>query len=309
MSRKLPLSLENDICSRHLVGESYSEITKNLGIGSSTIARVLTRNGIATPGRGKNRIELPVTEIIELYNSGFHANELGRMFGVNRIVIERRLDEAGIGKRTPAEANRIMMAGRTREENIRNALAANVATRGAKQPIERQHKMAMGRERLLNNVSNDEFALWELLWDRCISFTPQKAVGKYNVDVAINEFPIAVEVFGGMWHAHGHHAGRFRHRFDYLLDRGWIPVIIWADNSANRPWPIGVGAVEYLVSLIQRFRRNEPIPRQEQVIRGDGNACSIGKANLDYNASIGGDKCGDLVRGYDGRFTREASGM
>lgn len=306
MSRKLPLSLENDICSRHLAGESYSEITKNLGIGSSTIARVLTRNGIATPGRGCNRIELPVAEIVELYNSGLHANELGRMFGVNRIVIERRLNEAGVQRRSPAEANRIMMAGRTREENIRNTLAANVAMRGKPQPIERQHKIAMGRERLLNHIGNDEFILWELLWDRCVPFTPQKAVGQYNVDVAINEFPIAVEVFGGMWHAYGNHARRFRHRFDYLLDRGWLPVIVWTDK-AN--WPIGPGVVEYLASLIQVFRRNEPLVRQEHVIRGDGNICAIGKANLDYRAAVGGDKCGDLVRGYDGRFTREAAGM
>lgn len=311
MPAKVPDSDERKICERYLAGETSGKIAKDFSIHAGTVASILKRNGIQPVNRKPvvipwNKKDIPVEDMVRMYNSGMSGNAISKHLGVSRTVIERRLDELGVVRRGQTEANRLMMAGRSREENIRNTLAANMATRGKPQPEERMRKIALGRERKLNHVGEDEFTLWALLWDRCIAFTPQKAVGRYNIDIALKEFPIAVEVFGGMWHAYGSHARRFRHRLDYLLDRGWLPVIVWTDK-AN--WPIGPGVVEYLASLIQVFRSNKPFVRQEHVIRGDGNICAIGKANLDYRAAVGGDKCGDLIRGIDGRFTREASGM
>jgi len=308
MPSKVSDSCERDVCRRYTSGESSGEIAKDHGVSISCIASILKRNGIRPDGRKpktipKRRLNIPLEEVTSLYLSGISENEIAKRFGVSRAAIRPRLLSAGVPIRDSAQANRLMMAGRSSEENFRNTQAAHEAARGKPQPEEWAQKVALGRERNKRHIGPQEVELAAILTSKGFTVTPQKAVGRYNIDIAISEFPIAVEVFGGMWHAYGPHARRFRKRFDYLLDCGWIPVIVWI----SKDFPLGLGAVKYICSLAERLRSGKSVPRQEQVIRGDGKPTSIGKANIDYRAAVGGDKSGDFVRGKDGRFTREAA--
>ena len=310
MPAKVPFTTEQDICKRYLLGETSGKIAQDHGVSISCIASVLKRNGIKPVGRKpksqpKRLIAIDARAIVAAYSGGESENAIAKRFGVSRNVIRKRLVEAGAFIRDSPTANRLMMAFRTPEEHVRNTRAANAATRGKPQPEERLEKIAIGRQRSLKHVSIYDAAIADMLREKGFNVTLQKAVGRYNIDVAIEEHSIAVEVFGGCWHAHGRHAGRFRERLDYLLDRGWFPVIVWVSSC----FPLKPGIVEYLGTLAEQLRRGEPVPRQEQVVRGDGKPCSIGKANLVYRAAIGGDKGGDLVRGEDGRFRREAPGV
>lgn len=281
----------NDIIKRYYALEPISKIAQSYGCSHNTITRFLAKNGI----KGCFPCDrLPHTEIITAYLSGESENALAKRFKTSRVVIRRILNLNSIQIRDNATANRVMMAKRTTAENLRNTQAAHMATRGKPQPESLIYRIAIGKERTLPNVSHAERIVADGLQEAGINIIPQKAVGKYNIDIAIPEFSIAVEIFGGKWHLYGNHARRFRERFDYIINAGWLPIIIW-DNSTFGPDRMA-GAIKYIVTLVKRMGSGETIIRQEHVISCYGEPCSTGKDKLIYRAAIGGDKGGNPIR-------------
>lgn len=203
--------------------------------------------------------------VVERYAAGDSIKAMATDLGVTRSYLGKVLDEAGATRRDQAEANRVMMATRTAEENRANAASAHEAVRGRTRSLEELAKAAATRERLQTHVSEHELQLADELRRRGLDVVPQKAVGPYNVDVATGS--VAVEVFGGGWHAYGAHRKRTPKRLRYILDQGWNLVIIWA--SLER-WPIGPGACEYVVAFDQLTRSDPSIRGEYRVIWGDG---------------------------------------
>jgi very-short-patch-repair endonuclease len=112
-----------------------------------------------------------------------------------------------------------------------------------------------------------ELQLAELLTTQGVqNITLQKAIGKYNVDLAWDS--IAVEIYGGAWHNSGRHAGRFQERTHYILDSGYHLVIIWIIKSAN--FLLSPNAADYLIAFAESTRANPTLPSQYRVIRGTG---------------------------------------
>ena len=296
MSRKLSSFDESNICKCYLAGESTKNISDFFGRHIVFVRQILNRNGISTK---VILPDLPIDEIKKRYLSGESENSIAKSFKVSRTKMRKTFIENNIKTRDNATANRIMMATRTTEENRRNSANAHAAVRGVPQTKEHRHKIAKTREAHPFMVAPSEIILADELRKRNIAVIPQKAIGSYNVDVAITESRIAVEIFGGCWHSFGSHARRFRKRTDYILNHGYAVVIIWV----NRDYPLSKGAIEYLVTLNNKISTEKTLRSQEHVLRGDGNPSGIGQTNLKYGAIVGGDKCGPLVRGKDGRFS------
>jgi len=244
-------------------------------------------------------------DVCRRYVEGESELSLSKVFAVARGGIRGYLLRGGVSIRTISEANKIRMARLTPAERLALTAPAHSAVRGKAQSKEHRRKIAATRERLELGVSPGEKRLAHWLRRRGFHSVLQKAIGPYNIDVALEESRVAVDVFGGNWHAGGRHAARFRKRFDYISDRGWIPVIIWITGD----YPLQREAIDYIVTLAKRGNASKAPGCQEHVIRGDGKPTGIGKSNLDYRAVVGGDKTGDLVRGHDGRFTNEAIRM
>ena len=183
----------------------------------------------------------------------------------------------GVPVRGPAEANLLRMRALSAAERQKLTAAAHEAVRGKRQSSEHRAKVARTREIKQVGVSRIEIKLMRSLRARGLSCTAQKAVGRYNIDVAINSPPIAVEIFGGGWHSKGRAAARFRQRTNYLLNRGWTPVFIWV----LRNYPLERGAIDYVVTLAEKLRRHKPARSQQHMIRGDGQLSVIGKKYFD----------------------------
>ena len=217
--------------------------------------------------------------IVERYVGGESVNAIARSYGISRRAVDRRLDAAGVTRRDQVEANRLMMATRTPEENAANARAAHEAVRGRARPIEERAKAAATRERLhahRSQTSEHEAALVVALRARGLDVIPQKAIGPYNVDLATGA--VAVEVFGGGWHAYGVHRKRTPERLRYILDQGWNLVIVWASRER---WPIGPGACDYIAAFAEEAGRNPAIRGEYRVIWGDGKVAPIGGVEVD----------------------------
>ena len=268
---------------------TIKEIADRLGSSPSVIWRRLGELGLS----GERRHWIDSAEVVALYNSGRSVKALAGQFGVSRQVIDRRLKRAGITPRGRSESMYLRMSQTSEEERGRLSAAAHAAVRGKRQTFEHRCKIARSREASPSCVSRIERVCLGVLEDHGFACTPQKAVGPYNIDVAIGVPPIAVEIFGGHWHASGSHAGRFRKRTDYILDAGWVPVYVWV----TRDYPFEVGAVEYIVALAEQMRRGEPVRREEHMIRGDGEITTIGERNLNGLPVIPGPQPRDNTTG------------
>lgn len=241
--------------------------------------------------------DITVQKLINEYSQGVAAATLAKTYGCTTHTIINTLRRAEINTRNSLQAHAIM----TIEERMKMTEAAHTAKRGKPVKmstkikkaitIERLGKMEILEQRLLNKI---------LIVLPEIKYIPQKAVGPYNVDIALTESRIAVEVFGGNWHSTGRHADRFQKRVEFILDTGWTPVIVWATTQ----YPIDMGSANYIISLHQRLSGQEPTWSEKHVIWGTGEVIPIGELDPITGARkvrFHGHNCS---RGYDGRFRK-----
>jgi very-short-patch-repair endonuclease len=208
---------------------------------------------------------------------------IANQFGVSRGLINKRLKSIGIVPRTRSDAMFVRMSQTSKKERIRLTKAAHDSIRGQKQNFEHRCKLAITLENKGIVKSLNERKLIKMLKDKGFDdIVPQKAFGPYNIDVALSKSRISVEIFGGGWHAHGLHAKRFAKRIKYILDCGWTPIIIWIDE---RTCPLGVGAIEYIITLSKKISTSKALRCKEHMIRGNGNT-SIAGYNKFYDRSI-----------------------
>lgn len=271
--------------------KSLSNYLKANGLfrSKSEIAKI---KGVKISANSGNKITMPESDIIALYESGVAEWTIAKQFNVSRQVIKRILVNNNITRRTQSEANRLFQDSRTPTEKHAAIANAQEWTRGKKLPYEHLCNSAKSIERSKANVSPSEKFLFDLLLDRGVVTIPQKAVGKYNIDLAV--FPVAIEIFGGGWHASKpKHIERTR----YLLNNGWNVVFVWANIIRN---PLSAGVADYIVTFLDELSSNPSSISQYRVLRGDGKELSRGSMN-DDNISV-------VVRGYQstrgGRFDK-----
>lgn len=229
------------------------------------------------------RIDFDVFDLINRHNSGESIKKISEDTGIARITITRRMQSVGFNPRNRSESMFTRMADTTPEERARLTDAAHKAAKGRTQTFDEKVKRAITKERKGGFDSRVEELLAGCIEDRGFSVTPQKAIGIYNVDIAINETPVVVEVFGGSWHASGRHIARHRQRFDYLLDCGYYPIIVWVDGVK---FPLEAGATDYIVSCIQEVSRTKTVWSEEKMIRGDGNTVSVYRIDNNYLTGV-----------------------
>lgn len=252
-----PANLDHAI-QLYLAGESLQEIRSRTGVGASVLHRVRKARGI--PPRPTNSLD--PQRVIAAYLAGASENAIAQEAGISRGPVERILRIAGIPRRGCSEAGKLRAEQMTPDERRAQAAAANAASRGRMPSLAEKCRRAVAREARGGCDSAGERRLWQHLSELGLTPTPQRAIGKYNVDLTVA--PVAVEVLGGAWHAYKpEHA----ERIPYILDQGWHLVMVW-DGEGSRA--IGCGAADYIIAFHDQVRRNPPATSQYRVIAGDG---------------------------------------
>lgn len=242
-------------------------------MGYNSIADVPALNSLEVVDMTAKWVPPDLDDLISRYSGGESVKSLAESLGVSRNVITRLLRAEGIETRGRSAAMYTRMAQASPEERSRLSAAAHDAVRGMRRTDGELAEAARTREqRMLGNISAAEVHLAEMLRAQGLDVTHQKAIGKYNVDVATGS--VAVEVLGGGWHRVKHHGKRLR----YLLDQGWDVVYIWVDGVH---FPLGPGAAEYVVSHVKFRKSNPTIPRCYRVVRGTGQYLAGGSADGD----------------------------
>jgi very-short-patch-repair endonuclease len=230
------------------------------------------------------KIEVPNTDnLIARYVAGESCKKLAEEWGIDRSVLYRLFREKGVPTRGRFAAELVKWSRMSPEQRANQVRAAHYATRGIPKTNDFLVKRAKGVERALTNVAPIENVMSEWLRDAGLPVTQQKAIGIYNVDIAIDFPSIAVEIFGGGWHSSSHHKARHFERCKYILNLGWDMIIIWVDA---RRYPLGRGAYDYLIKFVN-FRRLGPTSLSEyRVILGDGHSAPTTRRYLNSPADI-----------------------
>jgi very-short-patch-repair endonuclease len=263
-----PLHLDHAI-ELYLAGESIEQIASDTGVAVSVLGRERRRRGIPT----RKELVLPNQEIVSAYQAGESEYSISRRLQVSRNVVRRRLEAADVPVRSMSEAGLVRAAKLTREERERQASAAHATVKGTRQSPEQLLRRAAANESRGQFGSPGEEWLGQQLSVRGVQPVPQKAIGKYNVDLAVH--PVAVEVLGGGWHlAKRHHAARTPH----ILDQGWALLFVWNHEGRSA---LREGATNYVVTFLDEVRRDPSLIGEYRVIAGDGQLLARGRADDD----------------------------
>ena len=222
-------------------------------------------------------------EIIRRYKSGETKKSIAKSFGVNEGVISLRLAKNGFPKaENRSEAMKTRLQRMTQEQRSSLTEPANNSLRGSNQSIEGLLKKALGVERQARITGAHEKTLSDIFIKNKIEFIPQKAIGVYNTDFAIGS--VAVEVFGGNFHAYGAHRDRLFKRMNYILNSGWNIYIIWVDTK--RSGLIGESVFNDLLTFSQLSCVNPSFRGQYRVVWSDGHFISTGGCDNDDFSSV-----------------------
>lgn len=261
----------DDFIRRYISGESLAALAKTAHIDYRDARRILVDRGIAIRSKAESahRKVLPTSDIVRLYQDGTTVKDIARQYSVSEQIVSRALLEAGIVI--------------TRFETMRRRTARlSDLERAAlgQRLIQNRDELAAACKRAITNeqrqlrISHLEHAIGRWLSIRNVEFSFQRAVGPYNIDIALP--PIAVEVFGGSWHADSDRVRHFNTRAKYLFDRNWSILVIWHHIS---DYPVSERAADDVVAFANALRSDPSRVREYRVIRGDGELVSAGCYN------------------------------
>lgn len=224
----------------------------------------------------RDRISLDVDYLVKEYVNGASTNRLAKEFRVSRSVVDRRLVNAGVTLRTQSQAEAVKWSRMNTTQRERQVAAAPQASRGRKVPL--NVKISSAKAKFANgsqSTSPLELRVKVALKRRGITTEKQTPIGPYNCDLTIP--PVAVEIYGGKWHWHGHHLARVEDRFRYIMNAGWNIVVIAITDS----FPLNRRVADYLATEINRLRSDPPKICQYRVIWGAGEFTTGGSLDDD----------------------------
>ncbi len=234
MPRKLEVPNLDDLIRRYKAGESLKQLADEVGVS-----------------RGGKR------------------DSTGKPFGLTGAFIA-----AGVQLRGRSEAERVKWASLTdparRNEQVR---AANKARRGAKDPESR--KCARARTRFFKclHAAPSEQGLADALEVLRFSVRRQFPLGKYNLDIALDELLIAVEV-EDEWSS-GNYPGELFNRTKDILDSGWCVVFV-VGRFLDVPY-----VARKILAFTDAIRRDKSLYGQYWVLGSHPNRRPRGSSKLD----------------------------
>lgn len=271
------------ITDLHAIGFSVAEIASMFDVSDKAIIRIMDANGanrrrtVSENRRFNASIRgFDIDSAKAMFDSGIGIRGIAENFGVPVSTARLAFQEAGFALRNRSEQQFARMAKASPEEKSAITRAANIAATGRVVQMGSKIKTANTcQSRLNRRMSIAESTFAEMLRERGISISQQTAVGPYNCDLTTDS--VAVEIWGGYWHFYGEHAARNEERFRYILNSGWNVIIL----GITAKFPLSESVADYVVSEIQRLRRNPPSIREYRMIWGAGDFTSGGSLDDD----------------------------
>ena len=241
--------------------KNLKDVAGELGVHPSALSKAIRRNGFAIPlGKdSKERKQLPDELIARSYIAGLSELELSKEYGVDRIVIRRRLKEQGVEIRGPSAANIVSAARLSPEFRQKRAEAAHAAVRGKKRTHDELVRRSITKESIECYIGSGENELKQLLIAAGFDVIPQKTCDIYNIDLAVGN--VAVELKSGVSTLGICHSDHTSGRIEKLIESGYsVLYVCFRDIEAL------VAAFDNIVSEINILSSLPTVRGQYRVI-------------------------------------------
>lgn len=238
-------------------GLTFKDACLKVGRHQSVMSRIIRGMGYTIPKEtGKNtRKDLPVQEIIDMYNNGISELAISQKLNVSRCAVRQRLNENNVEIRTPSEASFVSAKQFTPEQRKARAKKANDTLKGVKQPISSRIKRAKYIERntMENIIGFGEIEFKNELERKSIAHIWQKAFHIYSLDFLIGN--VAVELKGG---SGGRGTPDIKNgRIKFLKDKGISTLYVALENTDAL-----IQSFDNIINLVNEMNKN-PIPEGE----------------------------------------------
>lgn len=245
-------------------GKTGGEVETVTGVSRTVLYRELTKRGLP-----RQRLIPTPDGLIEDYLSGSSVKACASRYGIDRKAVYRMLSEAGIDGRNRSEAMQLRWVRASAADRQAMLAQAHAASRDRVPTDAERVAIANAKDGKALSALETQFAA--MLAAIGVSVELGVPCGPYNLDLVAAD-TVAVEIFGGNWHARGHHRERFPERARHVLNAGYSLAIVWVHEGR---YPLGVACAQHLSTLVQITRGHPSIGRQHWVIRGDGHFLAI----------------------------------
>lgn len=203
-----------------------------------------------------------VDNLIKEYLSGVSELQLSKNYGVDRGTIRKRLIENGVPRRGAKEASVFRYRDTTKEYRKSLTKKANEAMRGRTVPDDQRNKMAIALEKSLARQGRGEKYIYNLLSDRGYIGIAEKAVGRFNVDIAFGKIAVEIKVSTNnpmkIFDAK---------KIKYLCERGWNIFYVWVGEFRF----LSESHADEIISFIEECRRTPSMAGEYRMIGRYGN--------------------------------------
>ena len=262
MVRKIDQTLIDNLIDLINNGFTLKNASKIIGIHNSTAWRKLSEQGFIIPSvREKKSINMKVDEIKSMYQNGKSENAIAKHFNVGRSAIRNRLVKIGIIPRTQSEAEKLKWSQMDEEARLNQTKNAHDSVRGKIPDPSSVIKRAITREKIQYDhlLGFGEIEFREFLKNKRIDFIGQKAVGSYNIDIAIGNIAVELTVDRARFTRTN---TRLKKRIKYLFESGYKSIYVIFDSVE-----ILTECCNYIVSNINRIGALESFGSQYWMIR------------------------------------------
>lgn len=209
-------------------------------------------------------------QIIYYYQRGVASYLIARKFKVSNGYVRRLLEKNGIKLRGHDVTNKESARKRTPEENRAITEKASQANKGSEHTLLHRSRLAISREKVPTIDPVYEQPLVDLCRTMSVRVIPQKAFGKFNVDLYLVKENVVIEIFGGGFHNKTEAVDMFNNKIKYLSTRRVPVLIVWADKLTYNP--------QNVLTIAQM------VTKPLTIINGDGTPTvrGLGDIILDY---------------------------
>ena len=184
------------------------------------------------------RTLLDPEELKRLYvERGLPEYEVAERLGTSRYLVSRNLFWYGIQRRGVSEANVLRFTNNPSERD-RAASHARQFFTGRPQTDEMRHQIAKTVHMNQKQVSHYERQVHDRLKELGLAVELLWPLDRWNIDIAIPDVLLAVEIHGG-WHDAPKKRDQDRRKAEYLKEQGWTLLVFNRNgfSSASRPTP------------------------------------------------------------------------
>ena len=298
----------DDLIKRYEAGVTFMELCEETGVSRHTLKKRFLAAGVSLGDRKarwkfRPSYQAIPQEFIDRYIAGESTSALEAELWPDYDSSNTRaggkflrmLRRDGVRVRSQSAAERvkwIRIKAAGRAAVVRQLGGAWDAARGREIGMAEKRRKAQTRMKLGTNISPGEDALHAALVRLGVGTVQQFAIEQYNIDIAVPEARIAVEIFGGGWHTM--HSRRMGKRIEELLDLGWCVLIVVDDHrlgsrrnrrTAPADWP---RVADYVRALVDLPGRDEALCGRYGVVWSDLKPCAAPRYQLDGRSVIPG---------------------